>query len=211
MTRTWLQSYPAGVPAAIDLNRLRSLKELLEKTCALHAENVAYVQMGRALTYRELDRLSRSFAAWLQNAGFRKGDRLAIMLPNTLQYVIAMFGALRAGLVVVNTNPLYTAPELEHQLEDCGATAILVLENLAHVVEKVVPRTSVRLVLVTAVGDFLSFPKSWIVNYVIRHVRKQVPRWRINGAISFRSAVMAGKALPPQPLEGGPGDLAYLP
>ena len=196
MTRIWLQSYPAGVPAAIDPNRLRSLKELLEKTCALHAENVAYVQMGRALTYRELDRLSRSFAAWLQNAGFRKGDRLAIMLPNTLQYVIAMFGALRAGLVVVNTNPLYTAPELEHQLEDCGATAILVLENFAHVVEKVVPRTSVRLVLVTAVGDFLSFPKSWIVNYVIRHVRKQVPRWRIPGAIHFRSAVLAGNRLP---------------
>ena len=210
MTRIWLQSYPAGVPAAIDLNRLRSLKELLEKTCALHAENVAYVQMGRALTYRELDRLSRSFAAWLQNAGFRKGDRLAIMLPNTLQYVIAMFGALRAGLVVVNTNPLYTAPELEHQLEDCGATAILVLENFAHVVEKVVPRTSVRLVLVTAVGDFLSFPKSWIVNYVIRHVRKQVPRWRIPGAIDFRSAVLAGNRLPLQPVDVGPDDLAYL-
>ena len=114
MTRTWLQSYPAGVPAEIDPNLLRSLKELLEKTCALHAENVAYVQMGRTLSYRELDQLSRSFAAWLQNAGFSKGDRLAIMLPNTLQYVIAMFGALRAGVVVVNTNPLYTAPELEH-------------------------------------------------------------------------------------------------
>src|SRR5205823_8980850 len=120
---------------------LRSLKELLEKTCALHAENVAYVQMGRTLIYRELDQLSRSFAAWLQNAGFSKGDRLAIMLPNTLQYVIAMFGALRAGLVVVNTNPLYTAPELQHQLADSGATAILVLENFAHVVEKVVPRS----------------------------------------------------------------------
>ncbi|TLY80041.1 MAG: long-chain-fatty-acid--CoA ligase [Gammaproteobacteria bacterium] len=210
MTRTWLQSYPAGVPAAIDPNLLRSLKELLEKTCALHAENVAYVQMGRTLTYRELDQLSRSFAAWLQNAGFSKGDRLAIMLPNTLQYVIAMFGALRAGVVVVNTNPLYTAPELEHQLADSGATAILVLENFAHVVEKVVPRTSVRQVLVTAVGDFLSFPKSWIVNYVIRHVRKQVPRWQINGAISFRSTVMARTRLPLQPVDVGPDDLAYL-
>jgi len=210
MTRTWLQSYPAGVPAQIDPNRLRSLKELLEKSCALHAADVAYVQMGRALTYRELDQLSRSFAAWLQNAGFRKGDRLAIMLPNTLQYVIAMFGALRAGLVVVNTNPLYTAPELEHQLEDSGATAILVLENFAHVLEKVVPRTNVRRVLVTAVGDFLSFPKSWIVNYVVRHVRKQVPKWQIPGAIDFRSAVIAGNRLPLQPVDVGPDDLAYL-
>src|SRR5580765_324125 len=145
--------------------------------------------MDTALTYRRLDELSRAFAAWLQQAGFAKGDRFAIMLPNTLQYPIALFGALRAGLVVVNTNPLYTAPELEHQLSDSGATGILVLENFAHVLEKVLTGTQVQRVLVTAVGDFLGFPKSLIVNYVVRQVRRQVPRWNIPGAISFKAAV----------------------
>ena len=137
MDRIWLKSYPPGVPAEIDPSQLRSLKELIEKTCAEHADRVAFIQMGAQLTYRELDELSRAFAAWLQREGFRKGDRIAIMLPNTLQYPIAMFGALRAGLTVVNTNPLYTAPELEYQLSDSGATVILVLENFAHIVQKV--------------------------------------------------------------------------
>jgi len=210
VNRIWLKSYPPGVPAEIDTTQLRSLKELLEKTCAAHADQVAYVQMGRSMTYRELDELSRSFGAWLQQAGFRKGERIAIMLPNTLQYPIAMFGALRAGLAVVNTNPLYTAPELEHQLIDSGATAILVLENFAHVVEKVIARTNLKRVLVTAVGDFLSFPKSWLVNYVIRHRRKQVPSWRIPEALDFKTAVTAGHRLRLDPVGVGPDDLAYL-
>src|SRR5262249_21708521 len=118
MEKVWLKSYPEGVPAEIDAGQLRSLKELVEVTCAEHADSVAYVQMGKSITYRELDQLSRDFGAWLQMAGFKKGDRFAIMMPNTLQYPIALFGALRAGLAVVNTNPLYTAPELEHQLAD---------------------------------------------------------------------------------------------
>jgi long-chain acyl-CoA synthetase len=210
MSKIWLKSYPPGVCAEIDPTRLRSLKELLERTCAAHADAAAYVQMGKAITYRELDELSRNFAAWLQQAGFKKGDRMAIMLPNTLQYPIAMFGALRAGLTVVNTNPLYTAPELEHQLADSGATAILVLENFAHVVESVIARTKLKQVLVTAVGDFLSFPKSWIVNYVIRRRRKQVPQWRIEGAIDFKAAVAAGRRSTLTPVEVGPDDLAYL-
>ncbi|MDB6046246.1 MAG: long-chain-fatty-acid--CoA ligase [Gammaproteobacteria bacterium] len=210
MSRIWLKSYPPGVPAEIDPTRLRSLKELLERTCAAHADEAAYVQMGKAITYRQLDELSRNFAAWLQKAGFKKGDRMAIMLPNTLQYPIAMFGALRAGLAVVNTNPLYTAPELEHQLADSGATVMLVLENFAHVLEAVLPRTKVKQVLVTAVGDFLSFPKSWIVNYVIRHRRKQVPRWQIEGALDFKTAVAAGHGSKLTPVEVGPDDLAYL-
>src|SRR5215469_12558381 len=152
MDRIWLKSYPPGVPADIDPNRLRTLKELVEKTCSEHAENIAFVQMDAELTYRQVDELSRAFAAWLQRAGFVKGDRFAIMLPNTLQYPIALFGALRAGLIVVNTNPLYTAPELEHQLCDSGATGILVLENFAHVLEKVLPRTNVKHVLVTSLS-----------------------------------------------------------
>jgi long-chain acyl-CoA synthetase len=210
MDRIWLKSYPPGVPAEIDPSQLRSLKELLEKSCAEHAERVAFVQMDTALTYRRLDELSRAFAAWLQQAGFAKGDRFAIMLPNTLQYPIALFGALRAGLVVVNTNPLYTAPELEHQLSDSGATGILVLENFAHVLETVLARTSVKRVLVTAVGDFLGFPKSAIVNFVVRHVRKQVPAWNMPQALSFKTAVSQGKKLPLAAVEIGPDDLAFL-
>jgi long-chain acyl-CoA synthetase len=164
MEKIWLKSYPPQVPAEIDPSRLRTLKELVETTCAQHPDRVAFIQMGAKLSYRRLEKLSRGFAAWLQQAGFGKGDRLAVMLPNTLQYPIALFGALRAGLTVVNTNPLYTAPELQHQLSDSGATAIVVLENFAHVVEKVLPNTQLKRVLVTGVGDYLGFPKSLIVN-----------------------------------------------
>jgi long-chain acyl-CoA synthetase len=210
MDRVWLSSYPPGVPAEVDPSRLRSLKELLEKTFSEHAERVAYVQMDAELTYHEVDELSRAFAAWLQHAGFAKGDRFAIMLPNTLQYPIALFGALRAGLTVVNTNPLYTPPELEHQLSDSGAAGILVLENFAHVVEKVVAQTKLKHVLVTAVGDFLGFPKSLIVNYVVRHVRKQVPAWNMPQAVSFKAAVAQGRKLPLATVEVGPDDLAFL-
>jgi long-chain acyl-CoA synthetase len=210
MNRIWLKSYPPGVPADIDPSRLHSLKELLEVTCKAHADRVAYVQMGKSITYRELEELSRAFGAWLQLMGFKKGDRLAIMLPNTLQYPIALFGAQRAGLVVVNTNPLYTAPELEHQLVDSGATAILVLENFAHVVEAVLPRTKLKHVLVTAVGDFLAFPKSWIVNFVIRRVRKQVRPWHIEGATDFQAAVAKGKLTRLAPVTLAPEDLAFL-
>jgi len=210
MDRIWLKSYPPHIPADIDPSRLRTLKELVEKTCSEHADRIAFVQMDTELTYRQVDELSRAFAAWLQRAGFVKGDRFAIMLPNTLQYPVALFGALRAGLIVVNTNPLYTAPELEHQLSDSGATGILVLENFAHVVEKALPRTSVKHVVVTAVGDFLSFPKSQVVNFVVRQVRKHVPAWNIPQAVSFKAAVAEGKRLPLAPVEVGPDDLAFL-
>jgi long-chain acyl-CoA synthetase len=210
MEKIWLKSYPPGVPAEIDATRLRTLKELLETTCAQHADRVAFMQMDATLTYRQLNELSRGFAAWLQHAGLRKGDRLAIMLPNTLQYAIALFGAFRAGLVVVNTNPLYTAPELQHQLADCGATAIVVLENFAHVVEKVVPTTQLKHVLVTAVGDYLAFPKSLIVNFVVRRVRRQVRPWNISIATSFKAAVSRGLGLTLAPVELTPDDLAFL-
>jgi long-chain acyl-CoA synthetase len=210
MNRIWLKSYPEGIPADIDSNQLRTVKELIEGTCEAHADRIAYVQMGRNLTYRELDQLSRAFGAWLQLAGFKKGDRIAIMMPNTLQYPIALFGALRVGLVVVNTNPLYTATELEHQLADSGATAILVLENFAHVVEAVLPRTRLKHVLVTAAGDFLGFPKSWIVNFVVRRVRKQVKPWKIEGATDFKAAVAKGQNSKLTPVPIGPEDLAFL-
>jgi long-chain acyl-CoA synthetase len=210
MNRFWLKSYPPGVPAEIDPTRLRSLAELLRQACTAYRERTAYEQMGRTMTFAQLDELSRDFAAWLQAAGMVKGDRVAIMLPNTLQYPIALFGALRSGLVVVNTNPLYTARELEHQLVDSGATAIVVLENFAHVVQEVAPHTSLKKVLVTAAGDFLGFPKSWIVNHIVRHHRKQVPAWHISGAVDFREAVRAGRKLPLKSVDVGPEDLAFL-
>jgi long-chain acyl-CoA synthetase len=210
MERFWLKSYPPHVPADVDPQQLRTLKELVDKACAAFPDRIAYVQMDAELTYRRLEELARTFAAWLQQAGFKKGDRIAIMLPNTLQYPIALFGALRAGLIAVNTNPLYTAPELEHQLTDSGATAIVVLENFAHVVEKVLPRTSVRRVLVTGVGDLLGFPKSQLVNFVVRHVHKNVPAWNIPGALPFKAALSQGSRLPLAPVNVGPDDLAFL-
>jgi long-chain acyl-CoA synthetase len=210
MDRFWLKSYPPYVPPDVDPRELRTLKQLVEQTCAQHAGRVAFVQMDTELTYRQLDEQSRAFGAWLQQAGCKKGERIAIMLPNTLQYPIALFGALRTGLIVVNTNPLYTAPELSHQLSDCGATVVLVLENFAHVVQQVLPDTQVKRVLVTAAGDLLSFPKSLIVNYVVRHVKKQVPAWKIPGALSFKSALKAGRGKPLAPVEVGSDDLAFL-
>jgi long-chain acyl-CoA synthetase len=211
MERIWLKSYPAGVPADIELGKIRTLSQLFEESASKYANSVAYVQMGRSLTYRELDELVRAFGAYLQKtARLTKGERFAIMLPNVLQYPIAMFAALRCGLAVVNTNPLYTAPELEHQLNDSGATAILVLENFAHVLEKVLPRTQLKHVFVTAVGDLLGFPKSSIVNYVVRHRRKQVPAWHIPAAVEFKSALKAGGGLKFDRVDISPDDLAYL-
>jgi long-chain acyl-CoA synthetase len=211
MDRIWLKSYPDGVPADVDLGKLRTLAQLIDEGFARHADSAAYVQMGRSLTYREVDELSRRFAAYLQKTTrCAKGERFAIMLPNVLQYPIAMFAALRSGLVVVNTNPLYTAPELEHQLMDSGATAILVLENFAHVVEKVLPRTQLKHVFVTSVGELLGFPKSAIVNYVVRKRRKQVPPWHISGAVSFQTALAEGERLTFDPVDVRPDDLAFL-
>jgi len=211
MDRIWLKSYPDGVPADVDLGKLHTLVELIDGSCTRYSDSVAYVQMGRSLTYRELDELSRRFAAYLQKtARLARGDRLAIMLPNLLQYPIAMFGALRCGLAVVNTNPLYTAPELEHQLRDSGASAILVLENFAHVVEKVLPRTQVKHVFVTSVGEMLGFPKSAIVNYVVRRRRKQVRPWNISGAVSFKTALTEAERLTFDPVDVRSEDLAYL-
>jgi long-chain acyl-CoA synthetase len=211
MERIWLKSYPAGVPAQIDPSAMRTLVELIDGSVKRYADSVAYAQMGRSITYRDIDQLSRNFGAYLQKTcRMVKGDRLAIMLPNVLQYPVAMFAALRSGLAVVNTNPLYTAPELEHQLNDSGATAILVLENFAHVVEKILPRTQVKHVFVTSVGEMLGFPKSAIVNLVVRKVRKQVPPWQISGAVAFKDAIRAGAGLRFDAVEVGPSDLAFL-
>ena len=209
MDRFWTKQYPPGTPTDIDPDEYASVKALIEQGCTEFAGRTAYLQMGHTMGYSELDRLSRRFGAWLQQQGLRKGDRIAIMLPNIMQYPVAMFGALRAGLAVVNTNPLYTATELDHQLRDSGATALVVLENFAAVAQQVLASTAVKHVVVTGVGDMLPFPKGALVNFVLRHVQHKVPAWRIPGAIRFREVLeQAPDAL--EPVTVGHDDLAYL-
>src|ERR1700733_7806936 len=211
MDKIWLKSYPAGVPAEIDVSAFRSLNEIVEQSYHKFADGVAYVQMGQSMSYAELAQKSRNFAAWLQNeARLKKGDRLAVMLPNLLQYPVVMLGALRAGLAVVNTNPLYTAPELEHQLQDSGAEAIVVLENFAHVVQKVIAHTNVRVVIVTTVGEMLRFPKSWLGNFVVRRIRKQVPPWTLEGSLGFNATLEAGAHCTFSRVDAQLDDLAFL-
>lgn len=192
--RYWLKSYPPGVPADINPAEYSSLKHLFEESVAKHDTRPAYTNFGRTISFRQLDAMSRAFAAWLQKeARLQKGDRIALMMPNCLQYPVALFGALRAGLTVVNTNPLYTQRELEHQLKDSGAKAIVVFEQAAHVLEECIEDTDVKTVLVTGVGDLLSFPKNLVVNFVIRHVRKQVKPYSLPSAFRFTDALEQGK------------------
>ncbi len=196
MERIWLNNYPPGVPADIDPGAYSSISGLFEEACAKYQHLPAFSNMGTTLSYAQLDELSRAFAAWLQQkSGMSAGDRVAIMLPNILQYPVALFGILRAGMIVVNTNPLYTARELEHQLVDSGAKAIVILENFAHVLEAVIARTQVKRVFVTGVGDLLSFPRGSIVNFVLRRVRKQVPAFRLADALRFKGALSYGLGL----------------
>jgi long-chain acyl-CoA synthetase len=209
--RNWLQQYPAGVPADIDPDRYASLKVLIEEAMVTHRRMPAFVNMGATLTYAQLDELSRAFAAWLQHkSGLARGDRVALMMPNILQYPIALFGVLRAGMIVVNVNPLYTARELEHQLKDSGAKAIVIVENFAHVLEHVLARTELEQVLVTGVGDLLGIAKGFIVNFALRHVRKQVPSWKMPGSQSFKSVIGSGLGLKLEPVELTHDDIAFL-
>jgi long-chain acyl-CoA synthetase len=209
--RTWLQQYQAGVPTDIDPSEYASLRDLFEEAVATHKNKPVYSNMGTNLTFAELDELSRAFAAWLQKkSGLVAGDRVALMMPNILQYPIAIFGVLRAGMVVVNTNPLYTARELEHQLNDSAAKCIVILENFAHVLQQVLPRTALKKVLVTGVGDLLGIPRGFIVNFVLRHVRKQIPAWSMPGTQTFKSALSSGLGQKLDPVLLGPDDIAFL-
>ncbi len=209
--RPWLAHYPEGVPAEIDLQRYASIVGMFDDACARHPQRPAYSSFGKTLTYAELDRLSGRFAAFLATEWkLGKGVRFAIMLPNTLQYPIALFGALRAGLAVVNVNPLYTARELEHQLADSGAVAILVLENFAATLSEALPRTAVKRVIVTSLGDQLGFPKGPLVSFAVKHVKKMVPRWSLPGHLRFNH-LLARAAGRPQPEIGlGHDDIAFL-
>ncbi|MBF8292797.1 MAG: long-chain fatty acid--CoA ligase, partial [Steroidobacteraceae bacterium] len=207
----WRRDYPPGVPGEIDPDSLRSLKQMFEDACRDYAERPAVSNMGRTLTYRELGEYSRHFAAWLQRqAGLRKGDRVALMMPNVLQYPIAIIGTLRAGCTVVNVNPLYTGRELEHQLNDSGATVIVIFENACAVLQQVISRTKIRRVVVTGIGDMLGFPKGQITNFVIRHVKKMVPPWKLPGALPFNEIIRAGGSLKLDPVDVIGEDIAFL-
>ena len=209
--RPWLASYPKGIPAQVDLEKYASIVSVLDEVCRDYRDRPAFANFGKQLSYADVDRLSAQFANYLlHELKLKKGDRVALMMPNVLQYPVAIFGVLRAGLTVVNTNPMYTARELKHQLTDSGASAIVVLENFASVVAEVIAETSVKQVIVTGVGDMLGFPKGALINFVLRHVKKQVPEYSIPGAIRFNRALEmgAGKTLPSIDIRGH--DIAFL-
>ena len=211
MQPPWLVQYPPGVPAAIDAGEFASLNDLLASSCARFADLPAYRSLGTVMTYRELDQESRAFAAWLQKvARLRRGDRVALMMPNLLQYPVALFGILRAGMVAVNVNPLYTPRELQHQLQDADARAIVVLENFAHTLARVIDSTSVTTVITTQVGDLLPRVKGLLVNAVTKHVKKLVPPWQLPNAIAFRRVLAAGRTEVLDEVSLTRDDLAFL-
>lgn len=196
MEKVWLKRYPADVPAEIDPDRYSSLVEMFENAALRYADQPAFINMGEVMTFRKLEERSRAFAAYLQQGlGLQKGDRVALMMPNLLQYPIALFGILRAGMVVVNVNPLYTPRELEHQLTDSGAAAIVIVSNFAHTLEKVVFNTQVKHVILTRMGDQLSAAKGTLVNFVVKYIKRLVPKYYLPDAISFRTALQKGRRL----------------
>lgn len=207
----WVASYPKGVRAEVNVDRYQSLAELFEEGFSKYASRTAYTNMGKSFTYSEVDRLSQDFASYLTNvAGLKKGDRLAIQMPNLLQYPVVMIGALRAGVTVVNTNPLYTPREMEHQFTDAGVTAIVILANFASNLEKVLPNTQIKTVIVTEIGDLLGGLKGGIVSFVVKHIKKMVPAYNLPKAISFKTALAQGaqhKFVKPQIQ---PQNLAFL-
>ena len=211
MEKIWLDAYPEGVPADVPEPEYRSLRDMIERSFREYPDNPAYTNLGTTLTYRQLDELSMKFAGYLQKTlGLTRGERVAVMLPNVLQYPVALCGIFRAGLVAVNVNPLYTARELKHQLKDSGARCIVILENFAHVLEEVIDQTDVDHVVTTGVGDLLAKPKGWIVNFVLRYVRRDVPKFRLPGAVRFGKAITAGESQTVDVVELGYADIAFL-
>jgi long-chain acyl-CoA synthetase len=210
MEKVWLKHYPAGVPHEIDPREYRSLAHLLEEAFQKYASRRAFVCMDKALTYGELDRLSRQLGAWLQSRGLAPQARVALMMPNVLQYPVALAAVLRAGYTVVNVNPLYTPRELEHQLKDSGAEAIIILENFASTLQKVLDKTPVRHVVVASMGDLLGGVKGTIVNFVVRSVKKLVPAFSLPGSTRFNAALAEGKSLTLKPVELKQDDVAFL-
>ncbi|SHH57319.1 long-chain fatty acid--CoA ligase [Massilia sp. CF038] len=210
MDKFWLKSYQEGVPAEIDYTQYRSLTQLLEEAFKKYSDRKAYACMDKSITYGELDTMSAQMGAWLQSRGMKQGARVAIMMPNILQYPVAMAAVMRAGFVVVNVNPLYTPRELQHQLTDSGAEAIIVLENFATTVEQVLPKTQVKHVIVANMGDLLGFVKGTIVNLVVRKVKKMVPEFSLPNAIAFNKVLAEGTRLTLKPVTLGHDDIAFL-
>lgn len=211
LNKVWLKRYPADVPAEINADRYASLVDLFEHAAEQYADQVAFINMGQPMTYRQLEKQSRAFAAWLQQGlGLKQGDRVALMMPNLLQYPVALFGVLRAGMVVVNVNPLYTPRELKHQLIDSGASAIVIVSNFAHTLEKVVAETPIKHVMLTRMGDQLAPVKATLVNFVVKYVKKLVPKYHLPGAVPFRSALSQGEQMTYQRPTVTNDDLAFL-
>ena len=210
MEKIWLNHYDSRVAPEIDPDRYASIIDILDESVAKYGDKTAYINMGQTISFSELDSLSRHFAAYLMNNGFKPGDAIAIMMPNLLQYPVALFGILRAGMTVVNVNPLYTARELKHQLNDSQAKAIIIVENFAHTLDKVVADTGIQEVLLTSLADMLPAPKRWVVNFVVKHVKKMVPSYSLSGANSFMSALKAGEKLTYERPEINNEDLAFL-
>jgi long-chain acyl-CoA synthetase len=211
MQKPWLQSYPAGIPEEIDINAFSSVADIFDSSVKKFANNNAYTNFGKTITYRELEVYSGQMGGYLKNElGLEKGDRVAVMMPNLLQNPVSIFGILRAGLVVVNTNPLYTARELKHQLNDSGAKAIIIIENFAHVLEEVIQDTPVKHVIVTRMGDMLSPLKGFIINAVVKHVKKMVPPYHLKSAVSFKKALKLGSKHRFETIPSSHDDIAFL-
>jgi long-chain acyl-CoA synthetase len=210
MEKLWLKNYPEGVPAEVDVKQYASLVDLMEEAFQTYATRNAYAFMDRFTTFGELDRLSAAFGAWLQSRGIRPGARVAIMMPNVIQYPVAVAGVLRAGCVVVNVNPLYTPRELEHQLKDSGAEVIVILENFAATLQQVIARTQVKHVVVASMGDLLGFPKGVIVNFAVRRIKKMVPAYTLPGSLRFNDVLDEGARQQLQKVKLGADDIAFL-
>ena len=211
MERVWLKNYQAGVPEEINLDGYSCINEVFSESCTKYKDKPAFANMGKQITFAELDNYCNHFAAYLQNElKLSKGDKIAIMMPNLLQYPIALFGALRAGLTVVNVNPLYTAKELQYQLKDSEAKAIVILENFAATLEKAISNTGVKHVILTKLVDMFDFPKSTIIDLVIRHVKKMIPAWNLPNHIKFKDVLAKGKNLTLSPVKLQHTDIAFL-
>ena len=211
MEKVWLESYPPGMPEEVPTPPFRSVRDLFEQAFEMYPGNAAYTNMGTTLSYADLDRLSMRFACYLQDTlGLTRGERVAIMLPNILQYPVVMCGIFRAGLVVVNVNPLYTARELEHQLKDSGAKCIIILENFAHTLQDVIKKTEISSVVTTGIGDLLGWPKSALTNFAMRYIKRSVPGYNIPESITIRQALRAGADKALDEVDIGYADIAYL-
>ncbi len=211
MNRVWLKSYPPSVPPSIDMEKLQPLNVMMRDSCVEFSDRTAFSNMGARLSFTELEQLSARFAAWLQHQpGLKRGDRIAIMMPNLLQYPVVMYGALRAGMTVVNVNPLYTQRELAHQLNDAGVSLIVILENFAATLQAVIKQTTVHTVVVTRVGDLLNFPRSAVVDFALKYIKRKIPAWHIEGTFNFKHVLKTSEQLGFEEQQLSLDDVAFL-